>query len=81
MGCSFERQKTYYNYLCFSKHLDKSNCKPNKTWSDKRSEFLNRSMKSCLQDNDIEIYLTPQEGKNYLLKDLLEPRALRFTSI
>ena len=30
----------------FQKFLDKSNCKPNKIWVDKGSEFYSRSMKS-----------------------------------
>ena len=30
---------------------------------DRGSEFYNRSMKSWLQDNDIEMYLTHNEGK------------------
>ena len=33
----------------FQKILDKSNCKPNKIWVDKGSEFYNRSMKSWLE--------------------------------
>ena len=47
----------------FQKILDKSGCKPNKKWVDKGSEFCNRSMKSWLQDNDLEIYST-NEGKS-----------------
>ena len=42
----------------FQQILDESNCKPNKTKVDKGSEFCNRSMKSWLQDNDIENYST-----------------------
>ena len=34
---------------------DKSNCKPNKIWVDQDSEVYNRSVKSWLQDNDIEM--------------------------
>ena len=33
----------------FQKILDESNCKPNKIWVDKGSEFYNRSMKSWLK--------------------------------
>ena len=40
----------------FQKVLDKSDCKPNKIWVDKGSEFYNRSMKSWLKGNDIEMY-------------------------
>ena len=53
-----------YNYQCFSKLLDESNYKPNKIWVDKGSEFYNRSMKSWLEKNDIEMYSTYNEGKS-----------------
>ena len=48
----------------FQKTLNQSNCKPNKVWVDKGSKFHNRSMKSWLQDNDIEIYSTHNESKS-----------------
>ena len=38
------------------KNLDESNGKPNKVWVDKGSEFYNRSMKSFLQNNYIEMH-------------------------
>ena len=47
----------------FQKFLDNFNRKSNKIWIDKGSEFYNRSMKSWLQDNNIEIYSTHNEGK------------------
>ena len=46
------------------KILDESNHKPNKLWVDRGSEFYNRSMKSWLQDNNINIYSTNNEGKS-----------------
>ena len=48
--------------------FDESNRKPNKIWVDKDSEFYNRSMKSWIQDNDIEMYSTHNEGK-YVVTD------------
>ena len=33
-------------------------------WVDKGSEFYNRSMKSWLQDNNIEMYSMHNEGKS-----------------
>ena len=42
---------------------DTSGCKPNKIWEDEGSEFYNISMKSWLQDNDMELYLTQNGGK------------------
>ena len=35
-------------------------------WVDKGSEFCNRSMKSCLQKTDKEIYSTRNEGKSVI---------------
>ena len=40
----------------FQKILDESNRKPNKIWEYKGSELCNRSMKSWLEDNDVEVY-------------------------
>ena len=56
MDFAIERQKTITNAL--RKVLDESNHKSNKIWVDKVSKFYNRLMKSCLQDNDIEMYST-----------------------
>ena len=47
----------------FQKILGESNHQPNKIWLDKGSEFYNRSMKSWLQENDIETYSTHNEGE------------------
>ena len=40
----------------FQKILNRSNRKLNKIWVDKDSEFYNRSIKSWLEKNDIEMY-------------------------
>ena len=47
----------------FRKFLKESNCKPDKIWIDKESEFYNRSMKSWLEKNDIEMYSKHSKGK------------------
>ena len=44
--------------------LKQSNRKPNKIWKDKGSEFYNASFKKWLQDNDIVMYSTNNEGKS-----------------
>ena len=41
---------------------NESKHKPNKIWVDAGIEFYNRLMKSWLQENDIEMYLTHDEG-------------------
>ena len=48
----------------FQKILDDSKRKPKKIWVDKASEFYNESMKSWLQDNNIEMHSTHSEGKS-----------------
>ena len=50
----------------FQKILDESGRKPNNVWVDKGSKFYNKSMKSWLQDNDIDIYSTYNERKSII---------------
>ena len=52
--------------MLFKKILDNSNRKPNKIWVSIGSEFYNGSMKSWLQDNNIEMYSTHNEGKSVI---------------
>ena len=46
--------------------LKGANRKPNKIWVDKGSEFYNNSFKKWLQDNDIVMYSTNNEGKSVI---------------
>ena len=48
----------------FQSILNKAKTKPNKIWVDKGSEFYNASFKKWLQDNDIVMYSTNNEGKS-----------------
>ena len=48
----------------FEKALHKSRRKPNKLWGDNGSGFYNRSMKSCLQGNDIEMHSAHKKEKS-----------------
>ena len=54
--------------MLFKKKLNESNCKLSKIWVDKGSKFYNRSVKSWLQDVDIEMYSTNNEGKSVVAK-------------
>ena len=49
--------------IIITKILDESGRRPNNTWEHKSSEFYDRSMKSWLQDNDIEIHSAHIEVK------------------
>ena len=55
----------------FQRNSKESNRKQKKIWKDKASEFYNRSMKSWLVKNDIEIYSTHNEGKSVLAESLI----------
>ena len=48
----------------FQKILKESNRKSNKIWVDKGSECYNRSIKSFLQNNNIEMYSMHSKGKS-----------------
>ena len=48
----------------FQNILGESNCKPNKIWVGKGSQFYNRSMNSWLQDNNIEMYSIHNKEKS-----------------
>ena len=52
----------------FHNILNESNSKTNKIGVDKGTEFFNRSMKSCLQDNYIEMHLTHKERKSVVVE-------------
>ena len=49
-----------------------SNLRPNKIWVEKGSEFYNRSMKSFLQNNGIEMYLTHHGGKSVVAERFIK---------
>ena len=59
MGCSFERKKVIQ--LLMILYFD---CKLNNLWVDKGNKFDNKSMKSWLQDKDIETYSVHNEEKS-----------------
>ena len=56
----------------FQKILKEFNCKPDKIWVDKGSEFYNNSFEKWVKDNDTEMYSIHNKGNHLLLKDLLE---------
>ena len=50
--------------IAFQTILKKYNCKPDKIGVDKGNEFYNRSMKSFMQKNNIELQSTNYEWKS-----------------
>ena len=58
--------------------LDKPKQQQNKTWVDKASEFYNQSMKSFLQNNDIEMYSMHNEGKSVVAERFIRTLKIKF---
>ena len=56
----------------FQSILKQSNKKPNKIWVDKGSEFYNAYFKKWLQDNDIVMYSTHNEGKSVVAERFIK---------
>ena len=52
-----------------------------KIWVAKVSKFYNRSMKSWLQDNDIEIYSTQYEDKSVVTEKIVKTLKIKLTNI
>ena len=50
----------------FPKILYESRCKPNRIWVHKGSESYNKSIKSWLEKNNIEMYSTHNKGKSII---------------
>ena len=55
----------------FQSILKQSNRKPNKIWVDKSSEFYNAAFKKWLQDNDIVMHSTHNEGKSVVAEKFI----------
>ena len=49
-----------------------SNRKPNKIWVDHGSELYNNKFKSFLEENDIEMYSTFNEGKSVVVERFIK---------
>ena len=71
MGYSFQDKKGITITNSFQKILDESNRKPKKIWVDKDREFYNRSMKSWLEKNAIEMCSTHNEGKSVVAERVI----------
>ena len=62
----------------FQSILKQSNRKPNKIWVDKDSEFYNTSFKKWLEDNDIVMHSTHNEGKSVVAERLIRTLKSKF---
>ena len=56
----------------FQSIFDNSKREPNKIWVDQGSEFYNKSFKKWLKDNNIERYLTHNEGKSVVAERFIK---------
>ena len=62
----------------FQKMLDESNHKENQIWVDKGSEFYNRSKKSFLQNNGIEVFWTHNERNSVIAERFIRILKIKF---
>ena len=65
-----KKGKTVLN--AFIKIVTKSNCKPNQLWIDQGSEFDNKLIQEWLDNNDILMYYTKNEGKSVIAKRFIK---------
>ena len=56
----------------FIEIVDESNRKPNKLWVDQRREFYNNLMQEWLDNNDILMYSTHNEGKSVIAERFIK---------
>ena len=67
----FKNEKRITITNAFEKTFDESKRKPSKIWADKGSEVYKRSLKSFLQNNDIEMHSTQAEGKSIIAEGFI----------
>ena len=56
----------------FIEIVNESNCKPDELWVDQRREFYNKLMQEWLDNNDILIYSTHNEGKSVIAEKFIK---------
>ena len=62
--------KTVLN--AFIEIVNESNCKPNQFWVDHGRRFYNKLMQEWLDNNDILIYSTHNEGKSVIAERFIK---------
>ena len=65
-----EKGRTILN--AFIKIVNKSNCKPNKLLVDQEREFYNKTVLDWLDNNDILMYSTHNEGKSVIAERFIQ---------
>ena len=65
-----KKGKTVLN--AFIEIVNESNCKPNKLWVDQGREFYNKLMQEWLDNNDILMYSTHNEGTSVIAERFIK---------
>ena len=66
----YKKDKTVLN--AFIKIVNESNCKPTKVWVDQGRESSNKLMQEWLDNNDILVYSTYNEGKTLIAERFIK---------
>ena len=65
-----KKRKTVLN--AFIEIVNESNCKPNQFWVDHGRQFYNKLMQEWLDNNDIVMYSTHNEGKSVIAERFIK---------
>ena len=65
-----KKGKTVLN--AFIEIVNESNCKPNKLWVDQGRQFYNKLIQEWLNNNDILMYSTRNEGKSVIAERFIK---------
>ena len=65
-----KKGKTVLN--TFIETVNKSNCKSSKLWADQGREFYNKVRQELLDNNDVLMYSTHNEGKSVIAKRFIK---------
>ena len=76
-----KNEKGITNINASKRILHKSRCKSNKIWVDKCSGFYNQSVKSWLQNNDLEMYSKHNKAKSVVAKVMFTSYCIGFCSV
>ena len=68
----FEDKKRETVLIAFIEIVNESNSKPNKLWVHQGREFYNKLMQECLDNNDILMYSTHNQGKSVIAKRFIK---------
>ena len=78
MAYPFEGKKAETAHYGFSEIINESKCEPNKLWVDQGREFYNKLVQTGLDNNNILMYSTYNEGKSVIAERFISTLKCNF---